>query len=75
MNIIIRANEALFEEVKGEDMCEALRELFHDEIEEARTEEKRNTLLGLLRDGLLSAADVASRLNMTEAEVKGMLEN
>lgn len=79
MNIIIRANETLFEEVKDEDMCEALRELFHDEIEEAERkasiEAKRNTLLDLLREGILSTADVASRLNITEAEVTAMLSN
>ena len=79
MNIIIRANEALFEEVRDEDMCEALRELFKDEIEEAerkaRIETKRNTLLDLLREGMLSVAEVASRLNVTEAEVEAMLAN
>ena len=79
MNIIIRANETLFEEGKGNDMCEALRELFRDELEaarnEAKIEVKRDTLLELLRDGLLSVADVASRLNITETEVKEMLAN
>lgn len=103
MNIIIRANEKMFEEVKGEDMCEALRELFRDEIEEATekvraevtrevTEEvtkvvtrevtkevtkevTRATLLGLLRDGLLSVTDVAVRLKITEAEVEELLAN
>ena len=83
MNIIIRANEALFEKAKGNDMCEALRELFRDEIEEAVNKAKaevtrevtRETLLGLLRDGLLSIADVAIRLNTSEAEVQEMLAN
>ena len=83
MNIIIRANEGLFEEAKGKDMCEALRELFRDEIEEAVNKAKaevtkevtKETLLGLLRDGLLSVADVAVRLNASEAEVEAMLAN
>ena len=83
MNIIIRANEKMFEEVKGEDMCEALRELFRDEIEEATEkvraevtkEVTRATLLGLLRDGLLSVTDVAVRLKITEAEVEELLAN
>jgi len=35
----------------------------------------RETLLGLLRDGLLSIADVAIRLNTSEAEVQEMLAN
>ena len=91
MNIIIRANEALFEEAKGKDMCEALRELFRDEIEEAVNKAKaevtrevtrevtkevtKETLLGLLRDGLLCIADVAVRLKESEAEVEAMLAN
>lgn len=80
MNIIIRANETLFEEVKDEDMCEALRELFHDEIEaatqkartEALLEGESRAFMQLLREGILSIADVASRLNITEAEVEAM---
>ena len=83
MNLIIRANETLFEEVKGGDMCEALRELFKDEIEEATKrvrvevtkEVTKDTLLGLLRDGLLTVADVAVRLKVSEAEVQEMLAN
>lgn len=34
MNIIVRANKKEFQEVK--DMCEALEELMHDELEERR---------------------------------------
>ncbi|MBO5158157.1 MAG: hypothetical protein J6B94_01010 [Lachnospiraceae bacterium] len=75
MNIIIRANETLFEEVKGNDMCEALRELFHDELEAARNEGESRAFLQLLREGILTVADVAVRLNITEAEVKEMLAN
>lgn len=64
-------------------MCEALRELFRDEIEEATEkvraevtkEVTRATLLGLLRDGLLSVTDVAVRLKITEAEVEELLAN
>ena len=62
-------------------MCEAFFELknVQAKFEEARKESenlgKRNTLLELLKDGLLTVADVASRLNVTEAEVKTMLGN
>ena len=35
MDVIVRANKGLFEEVKEKDMCDAIRELFQDEIEEA----------------------------------------
>ena len=79
MNLIIRANETLFEEVKGGDMCEALRELFKDEIEEAKKvamfEGESKAFMQLLREGILTVADVAARLNITEAEVKEMLVN
>lgn len=79
MNIIIRANEAMFEEVKGEDMCEALRELFKDEIEEAKRvamfEGESKAFMQLLREGILTVADVASRLNISEAEVQKRLAN
>lgn len=75
MNIIIRANEMLFEEVKGEDMCEALRELFKDEIEAAKNEGESRAFIQLLREGILTVADVATRLNITEAEVQEMLAN
>ena len=79
MNVITRANSKIFEE--GEEMCEAFFELknVQAKFEEARKESenlgKRNTLLELLKDGLLTVADVASRLNVTEAEVKTMLGN
>ena len=81
MNIIVRANEVIFEEVKGEDMCEALRELFKDEIEaatqkartEALLEGESKAFIQLLREGILTVADVATRLNITEAEVKELM--
>lgn len=83
MNIIIRANEMLFHEVKGEDMCEALRELFKDEIEaatkkvrtEALVEGESRAFVQLLREGILTVEDAAVRLNITEAEVKELLAN
>lgn len=56
-------------------MCEALRELFHDELEAARNEGESRAFLQLLREGILTVADVAVRLNITEAEVKEMLAN
>ena len=43
MNIIIRANKEQFEEAK--DMCEAIVELFQDEIDAARNEELMKNLL------------------------------
>lgn len=69
MDVIVRANKPLFEEVKEKDMCEAIRELFHDEIEA----EKKKLLIELVRDKLLTIADAAKKLGMSEAEVEAML--
>ena len=85
MDVIVRANKGLFEEVKEKDMCDAIRELFQDEIEEAtkkvrteallegKIEGKFETIMELAKDGLLNVADAAKRLEISEAEVKAML--
>ena len=81
MDVIVRANKELFEEVKEKDMCEAIRELFHDEIEEAtkkvrieaHLEGKLEAIMELVRDGLLNVADAAKRLEISEAELEAML--
>lgn len=83
MNVIVRANEGLFEEVKEKDMCEALKELFREEIEEATKKARSEALLEgesraflkLIQEGILSITDVAKRLNITEAEVEALLTN
>ena len=81
MDVIVRANKGLFEEVKEKDMCDAIRELFQDEIEEAtkkvrieaHLEGKLEAIMELVRDGLLNVADAAKRLQISEAEVEAML--
>ena len=89
MDVIVRANKGLFEEVKEKDMCDAIRELFQDEIEEAtkkvrieallegrlegKIEGKFETIMELAKDGLLNVADAAKRLQISEAEVEAML--
>ena len=73
MDVIVRANKGLFEEVKEKDMCDAIRELFQDEIEEAQKKAKFETIFELVRDGLLNVADAAKRLQISEAEVEAML--
>ena len=83
MTVIVRANEGLFEEVKEKDMCEALKELFREEIEEATKKARSEALLEgesraflkLIQEGILSITDVAKRLNITEAEVEALLTN
>ena len=54
-------------------MCDAIRELFQDEIEEAQKKAKFETIFELVRDGLLNVADAAKRLQISEAEVEAML--
>ena len=89
MDVIVRANKELFEEVKEKDMCEAIRELFHDEIEEVtkkvrtearmegraegRAEARSELVIELLRDHVLSISDAAKRLEISEAELEAML--
>ena len=81
MDVIVRANKGLFEEVKEKDMCDAIRELFQDEIEEAtkivrieaHLEGKLEAIMELVKDGLLNVADAAKRLEISEAEMEAML--
>ena len=85
MDVIVRANKGLFEEVKEKDMCEAIRELFHDEIEEVtkkvrtearmegRAEARYELVIELLRDHVLSISDAAKRLEISEEELEAML--
>ncbi len=83
MNVIVHANHELFKE-DGE-MCEALMEIleekFKDQLDakkmegkiEGKIEGTANTLLELLREGILTIQDVAKRLNISEEEVKAMM--
>ena len=81
MDVIVRANKGLFEEVKEKDMCDAIRELFQDEIEEvtkkvrieALQEGRSGVVIELVRDKILSIADATKRLQISEAEVEAML--
>ena len=81
MDVIVRANKELFEEVKEKDMCEAIRELFHDEIQaarldalqEGRAEARYELVIELLRDHVLSISDAAKRLEISEEELEAML--
>ena len=73
MDVIVRANKGLFEEVKEKDMCEAIRELFHDEIEEEIKKVRLETLIELVQDGFLPISDAAKRLEISEAELEAML--
>ena len=77
MDVIVRANKELFEEVKEKDMCEAIRELFHDEIQAARLDERAaaraEIIIKLIKDKLLTISDAAKTLEISEAELEAML--
>lgn len=70
MNIIVRANRESFKE--GKDMCEALIELFQDEIDEAREKGREEGLLrvltDLVRDNLLSLDEAVKRAKISKEE-------
>ena len=71
MSIIIDANEKVFKE--EENMCEAIyriaREKMQDEFLAREIRCKENTLIELVADGLLSVAEAAKRLSITEEEL------
>ena len=54
---------------------EATKKVRAEVTKEVTKEVTRATLLGLLRDGLLSVTDVAVRLKITEDEVEELLAN
>ena len=71
MSIIIDANEKVFKE--EENMCEAIyriaREKMQDEFLAREIRCKENTLIELVADGLLSVAEAAKRLSITEEDL------
>lgn len=71
MDILIRSNVAKFSEVKN--MCEALKELYKEELEERYSQGIINTLLQLVRDGLLNLSIAAERAQMSVEEFQKKL--
>ena len=69
MNIIIRANREQFEE--GKDMCEAIVELFQDEIDAARNE----GLIAGRNEGLIAGRNEGLIEGRNEGLVTGRIEN
>ena len=82
MEIIVRANEERF---KVTNMCDALDEIleyhfkgkleagWQQGLEQGKETGKINTLLSLVRDGLLSAEEAAKRTDMTVEEIQNLL--
>ena len=86
MNIIIQANEERFEEVKSMSMCEALRNLFKDELEEGMAIATKQglengmrqgailQLIELVRDNVLSLEEAAKRAKLSKEEFQKKME-
>ena len=51
-------------------MCEAIEAMIKDN----RAKEKEETLIGLVKDGLLTIRDAAARLNMTEEQFRDAMK-
>ena len=64
------------EETEVIDVCKAVEDMMNEREEKGKTEGKVTTLVGLVKDGLLSIKDAALRANMTEsafeAEIRKM---
>ena len=85
MNVIIRSNKEKFSEVK--DMCEALRELFEDEIDDAvgkvkqqweadKAAEKKSVVTRMIKKGIntLDICDIAECSEEYVAELRKSLQ-
>ena len=66
MNIIVQANREYFKE--GREMCEAIRELWQEEFDEAREEGALLALISLVRDNLLSLDEAVKRSKLSKEE-------
>jgi predicted transposase YdaD len=81
LQVSVAANTSAYDEIRREagHMCEALRELFKDEINqgfidgekkgklEGRLEGRLETLISLVKDDILTLSEAAQRADMTEA--------
>jgi hypothetical protein len=86
LQVSVAANHTLFDTIRRESaMCEALRELMKDEINQevaaatakATAQERTRTkelFFGLVRDGLLSVKDAAARLNLSESAFEAEMQ-
>jgi uncharacterized protein YeaO (DUF488 family) len=63
------ANTSAYDAIRKESrhMCEAFRKLFKEEIDQEVMEGKIETLIGLVKDNLITLSEAAKRADMTEA--------
>lgn len=62
------------ENEEATDMCKAIDDMMNDSRAEGRAEGVMATLVGLVRDGLLSVKDAAPRVNMTESNFEAEMK-
>jgi hypothetical protein len=77
LQVSVAANTSAYSEIRREagHMCEAIQELFKDEIDkkvmegksEGKREGKIETLIALVKDNLITLSEAAKRADMTEA--------
>jgi hypothetical protein len=69
LQVSVAANASAYSEIRKEagHMCEAIQELFKDEIDKKVMEGKIETLIGLVKDNLITISEAAKRAEMTEA--------
>lgn len=70
LQVSVSANYGLYEEMKRRDpiMCEAMRRLMKDEIQDSKQEGILETLFGLVKEGILTVSDAAKRADMKDSE-------
>ena len=55
-------------------MCRAIEEMRNQEREEGRLEGKTETMISLVRDGLLAVTEAAKRMQISESEFQTLME-
>ena len=69
LQISVSANQALYDEIKEErKMCDALRELMKDEIEEEKSKTKLQAIQALMKNLKLSAEQAMEAIGIPKNE-------
>lgn len=68
INVVTNSNLHYANGEERVDMCEAIEGIRNDAIAEGVMEGVLKTLIGLVKDGILTISDAATRANMTVSE-------
>lgn len=68
INVVTNSNLHYANGEERVDMCEAIEGIRNDAIAEGVMEGILKTLIGLVKDGILTISDAATRANMTVSE-------